>query len=82
MLLDLIKGVFAKLASDIYKGLHSHNAVAKKSKFPRQADPSRLPPCDEDGEELHVVIGSGDKYVCTLCTSRHEEARLNSSRSA
>jgi inorganic pyrophosphatase len=41
--------------------------VAKKSKFPRQADPSRLPPYDEDGEGLYVVIetpkGSRNKYA-------------------
>jgi len=41
--------------------------VAKKSKLPRQADPSRLPPYDEDGEGLHVVIetpkGSRNKYA-------------------
>ena len=40
--------------------------MAKKSKLPRQADPSRLPPYDEDGEGLHVVIetpkGCRNKY--------------------
>jgi inorganic pyrophosphatase len=41
--------------------------VAKKSKFPRPADPSRLPPYDEDGEGLHDVIetpkASRNKYA-------------------
>jgi len=41
--------------------------VAKKSKLPRLADPSQLPPYDEDGEGLHVVIetpkGSRNKYA-------------------
>jgi inorganic pyrophosphatase len=41
--------------------------VAKKSQFPRQADPSRLPPYDEDGKGLYVVIetpkGSRNKYA-------------------
>jgi len=61
------KRVFRRSRATFIKGLGSHNAVAKKSNVPKQADPSRLPPYDEDGEGLHVVIetpkGSRNKYA-------------------
>ncbi len=48
--------------------------MAKKSKLPSQADPSRLSPYDEDGEGLHVVIetpkGSRNTAVGCLLSCR------------